>query len=281
MKASLLRMSAPLVAASMALLTHLPGTAHGFSYSGSYINDWSSCDTSCKGASSLNYTDDQINGFDSAMASLGHTRMHKFSNTSVWASDYIEDVLGGQDHLYSDDSDIVVYSGHGSAPTSSSGQVFRAPMCRQGSSSSCMYDSPNSRFGERSGAYATPYSGNTRWLMWLTCYSVDTAPHQQWGAAFWQGLEYVMGFRGISTDSANTDEVPADWVGEAISSSQSFKAAWFWAIEDWWVNDTGAVASTGPDAASAEYRRDNLNKNSSRRAPEDYGYWVSWSWHEG
>jgi hypothetical protein len=274
-------LSSSLLAATLTFVTQLPGTAHGFGYSGSYMTDWSSCEASCSGSSSLSYTDDQINGFDSAMASRGHTLMHKFSNSSVWASDYTEDVLGGQDHYYSDDSDIVAYSGHGGAPTYSSGQTYVVPVCRKGSVSSCWYDSSNSRFGERAGTYATPNPGNTRWLMWLTCYSVDTSPHEQWGEAFWQGLEYVMGYRGLSADSSYTDEVPADWVGEAIGGSQTFKAAWFWAIEDWWVNDTGALASTGPDSATSAYRRDNLNKDWARRATNDYGYWISWSWHQG
>jgi hypothetical protein len=252
-----------------------------FRYSGAHINDWGSCDSSCSTAGSLSYTDDQINGFDSRMAAHGHIRMHRFSNTSVWASDYTEDGLGGQDNLYSDDSDLVAFSGHGSAFASSTGQAFSAPMCKQGSASSCRYYSANSRFGERAGTYASPNPGRTRWLMWLTCYSVDTAPHEQWGAALWQGLEYVMGYRGTSADSSTTDEVPGDWVDEAIGGSRGFKSAWFWAIEDWWVNDTGAVLSTGPDAATSSSRRDNLNKNWGRRGADDYGYWASWSWHEG
>lgn len=268
----------PWAAAVVALLTQTPGPAHAFSYAASYMTSWDGC--ACSN-SSLSYTDDQMDGFDSALASRGHYRTHKFANSSVWASDYIEDVLGGQDNYYSDDSDIIAYSGHGSAPTYSSGQTYTASVCSAGSSSSCTFNSQNFRFGERGGYYSTPHSGNTRWALWFTCYSVDTQPDQQWGAALWEGLEYVMGYRNTSLDSYTTDEVPSDWVEKAIGDSDSFKSAWFWAIEDWWANDTGSLVSTGPDSATAAYRRDNLNKNWARRGAYDYGYWIAWSWHEG
>lgn len=267
--------------AALALLTQVPGAAQAFSYSGAYITTWSGCDSDCSGASALTYTDDQINDFDSRMASYGHTRKRKLANASVWASDYVEDGLGGQDHLYTDDSDVVAYSGHGSAPTVSSSQIFQAPMCRAGSASSCRYDSRNSRFGERSGGFATPNPGNTRWMLWFTCYSVHTSPNQQWDQAMYRGLEYVMGYRGLSADSSTTTEVPGDWVGEAIGGSSSFKSAWFWAIEDWWVDDTGAVVAAGNTEADAINRRENLTRNWARRAGDHYGTYYAWSWHEG
>jgi hypothetical protein len=273
-----IRLLTPVATAALAILVQLPGTARAFSYSAAYMSDWSGC--SCS-ANSLSYTDDQIDGFDSALASRGHSRLHKYANANVWASDYTEDGLGGQDNYFSDDSDIVAYSGHGSAPTYSSGQTYMVPVCSGGSTSSCWFDAHDARFGERSGSYASPHAGNTRWLLWFTCYSVDTQPDQQWGAALWEGLEYVMGYRGTSLDSYTTDEVPEDWVSKAIGDSDSFKSAWFWAIEDWWANDTGALVSTGPDSATAAYRRDNLNKNWGRRSTSDYGYWIAWSWHEG
>lgn len=275
------RITGTLAVATLALLAQMPGTASAFSFSGEYIYSWGGCDASCSGAGSLSYTDDQIQDFAAKMKALGHTQKHLFGNTAVWASDLTEDGLGGQDHLYSDDSDIVAYSGHGSAPGTSSGQTFKAPLCKAGSTSSCWFDSKNARFGERSGTYSSPNPGNTRWLMWMTCYSVDTAPNEQWNEAFWLGLEYVMGYRGTSADSSTTVEVPGDWVDMAIGSSDTFKAAWFSAIEDWWVDDTGAVAASGPDSAASAYRRDNLKKSWARRASTDTGNYVSWSWHEG
>ncbi|RYZ44051.1 MAG: hypothetical protein EOO71_00845 [Myxococcaceae bacterium] len=265
-------------AALLAMLTQLPGTAEAFSYSASYMNNWGGC--ACSN-SSLSYTGDQMDMFDAALASRGHNRMHKFANASVWASDYIEDTLGGQDNFFSDDSDIIAYSGHGSAPNYSAGQAFTASVCSAGTSSSCTFSSHDFRLGEQGGSYAYPYAGSTRWALWFTCYSVHTQPDQQWGPALWQGLEYVMGYRDTSLDSETTDEVPEDWVEKAIGDSDTFKSAWFWAVEDWWANDTGELVSTGPESETAAYRRDNLNKNWARRAPYDYGYWIAWSWHEG
>lgn len=256
--------------------------AQTFSYAAAYIENWSGCDSGCNTASRLRYTDDQINKFDSAMSSRGHWLRHKFSNSLVWASDYVEDRdFSGGDRWYSDDSDIVVFSGHGGAGTDSGGQTFRAPMCRRGSVSSCRYDSSMSRFGERSGYYSSPSQGNTRWLMLLTCYSAHTAPHQQWGEAFSLGLEYLMGYRDTSLDSATTDEVGRDWVRVAIGGNQRFKPAWFWAIEDWWANDTGEVVSTGAQSWGSDNRRDNQVKTWGRRPATEWGSWISWSWHRG
>lgn len=263
--------------AALALVTQTPSTARAFSYSASYINNWGGCEC---GSSSLSYTGDQMDGFDAAMASRGHSRQFKFANANVWASDYTEDVLGGQDYIFSDTSDVIAYSGHGAAPTYSS-QVYQAPLCRSGSTSSCWFDSRNARFGERTGSYATPYAGNTRWSLWFTCYSVDEHPDQQWGAALLQGHEYIMGYRNTSLDSYTTDEVPSDWVDRAIGGQDSFKSAWFWAVEDWWANDTGGLVTAGPDANSALYRLDNLNHTWSRRDAYDYGLWIAWSYHEG
>nr|WP_275583673.1 DUF6345 domain-containing protein [Archangium primigenium] len=252
--------------------------AQQFSYSAAHITSWDGCECS---SSSLSFTDDQMNGFDAALASRGHIRMHRFANTDVWASDYTEDSFGGFDHISSDDSDLIAYSGHGAAPKYSSGQTYKAPVCRSGSTSSCWFDSQNIRFGERSGSHATPFVGETRWSLWFTCYSVDERPDQQWGAALLQGHEYVMGYRDTSLDFYTTDEVPSDWVDRAIGGADSFKSAWFWAVEDWWANDTGGLVTAGPDSNSTLYRLDHLNKTWARRDASDYGLWIAWSYHQG
>ena len=82
-------------------------------------------------------------------------------------------------------------------------------------------------------------------------------------------------------DSFTTDEVGDDWAEEAIGASRTFKASWFYAIEDWWVDDTGSLVAPGVDSNTSVQRRDNLTKNWSRRPASERTTWMAWSWHVG
>lgn len=256
-----------------------PARAEAISYTANYINDWNG---SACWQNPLSYTDDQINLFDSKMASLGHTLAQKYTNSSVWAGDLVEDTdFGGQDHLYSDDSVFYAFSGHGSADPNPWGQTFYAPMWAAGANDSCWYDAEESRLGEQAYGYASPNPGLMRYMMWLTCYSVHDAPDQQWGQSFWFGLDYVMGYRGLSADAWTTDEVPEDFVQEAFANNYTFKSSWFYAIEDWWEDDTGSLIASGTSSGAAASRRDWLGQFTPQRTPGEIHTWYAWSWHEG
>jgi hypothetical protein len=82
------------------------GPAHAaFGYSQNWINNWSVCeDTS---PATLQYTDDKIAYWASAMQALGNVRVRYYAQQDVWASDLVDDRdFRGQDHLYSDKTDI-------------------------------------------------------------------------------------------------------------------------------------------------------------------------------
>ncbi|WNG44034.1 hypothetical protein F0U60_07945 [Archangium minus] len=293
MKSLSRRASASLAAASLALLTELPMAAHAYTYtySSAYINDWSNCDSPCSNYGHLNYTDEQINMFDSRMTVHGNTRKHKYSNTSVWASDYIEDQLsfspaysmGGQDYYHTDDSEMVAYAGQGRSfsYTVDSGQLLQMHLCKKGTAANgCWINSDYIRFGEQRGEYALN-PGQARFMLLMVDFSVDERPNEQWGQAMYRGLEYTMGYRGWSSDDARTDEVGGDWADKAMGESWTFKSAWFWAVEDWWLNDVGSLVSVGVNAAEADIRRDNLDKNWAPRSALDVSNWYSWSYHQG
>jgi Family of unknown function (DUF6345) len=191
-------------------------------YRSSYINNWSGCQCNETG---LDYTDDQISQFNSAMNSHSYTKLSTYSNGSAWASDLAEDsasvngvTCSGSDRYYSDDVDAWAYSGHGGQYADSSGnQHYVIPFCNKGSSSfggTCSLDVTKYTYmGEQSPvSYASPSAGVNRWMLLATCYSVHTAPHQQWGNSMRYGTEYVLGYRGTSADSENTDEVLGDFV---------------------------------------------------------------------
>ena len=257
-----------------------PATAlASVTYGTSYMNDWTGCE--CSG-SSLTYTDDQITMLRSELASGNHTADFFFANSTVWASDLLEDKdFGGEDNLYGDNVDLFAFSGHGGATTNTWGQEYIAPFCDGGSSNTCLFKAETARFGERSGPYSTPHPGNLRYLILATCESVHTAPNDQWIQSFWYGLDAVMGYRGLSADSYTTDEVLADFASTSFNGSTDLKAGWFWAIEDWWVNDTGSIIVSGSSAAEASTRLNNIDAGWARRDPAIIHTYVDWAWHEG
>jgi hypothetical protein len=98
----------------------------------------------------------------------------------------------------------------------------------------------------------------------------------------------VFGYRGISMDGENTDEVLGDFADEAFGSSSKYKSAWFWAIEDWWTDDTGALIASGTTENNAISRRDNMDKHTTARGTATHDWyawawhdWYAWAWHEG
>jgi len=262
------------------VLAMIPVQGNAITYTTEYITSWDSCDCAPK-PNALKYTSNQVNYFHQRMSKYGHTRLNGFSNTNVWASDVIEDSVGGKDHWYSDNGDMYVFSGHGDAPDDANGQRFSVPMCKKDNQTSCSASSRRMVFGERGGSFSTPNSGSLRYLMWLTCLSVHTNPHAQWLETARYGLEYIMGYRGLSADSPTTDEVGEDWVDEAMKNGRTFKASWFYAIEDWAVDDTGAVWAPGVDLNAAIQRRDSLTKNWGRRPANERAIASAWSWHQG
>ncbi len=141
------KLSLPMAAVVVAIAS-VYAPADAYTYSVASTTTWSnSCD--CH-ASPLTYTSNQADNFDAWMAINGHWRMRKFANW-IWASDYIEDTKGGMDDSHTDDSDIVVYSGHGWAGANRWGQTFYTPLCFKGSYGSCWADSEDMVFGEVGG----------------------------------------------------------------------------------------------------------------------------------
>lgn len=269
------------------ILTLLLGTGlccqstSAIDFGAEYLTSWSGCE--CSG-SSLSYTDNQIKMFSNKMQDLGHSKQFMFANSNTWAADVTEDRdFGGIDYGYGDKVAMFAFSGHGSAPNDGSGnQTFRVPFCKASGAPSCEFDAANARLGESSGYYASPHPGASRYSMWLTCYSVHTDPIGQWAQTMRQGHDYVMGYRGTSADSLTTDEVPRDWAKKAMRASDPwrFKSAWFWAIEDWWVNDTGAVVANGSTEDQAKNRRNNYRRTWAGPHTANW-YWYAWSWHKG
>lgn len=253
-------------------------SAHAFTFGGEYMDTWSGCQCSNSG---LSQTGDQIHEWADNLEYYQHTRKFVYANSDVWSSDITEDRNGGEDWIYGDAVDLYAYSGHGSAPTVGGVQTYRAGLCSAGTTSDCRFDSVNARWGERGGGFQTPHTGNMRWAIFLTCYSVHTDPMNQWAEATDYGFDYVMGYKNTSVDSHTTDEVGSDWVDAAIADGDSFKSAWFWAIEDWWADDTGGVVASGTTTAGSESRRDHLVKSTARRPANEYHGFMAWAWHEG
>jgi hypothetical protein len=247
------------------------------SYYAEYMTSWSGCDTSQSG---LSYTDDQVNQFAGAMDSSGLPRIALWANGNVWASDITDNANGGADSFNADAAELYVLSSHGiNNPDSSGLQSYQTPMCHPGASlSSPWFEGSFARWGGGAGG------GTLRWAVLLTCFSVDSSPNLQWDNAFnGTQFEYIMGYRGLSADSTTTAEVARDWANSAIISTTAnkFKASWFTATSDWFVNDTAEVMSGGADLASANNRRDNLTRVTTHRVAGQSWPVFAWSWQQG
>ena len=136
------------------------------------------------------------------------------------------------------------------------------------------------RVGVSVEAFQTPRTGNMRWAIFLTCYSVH-GPGESVGQATDYGFDYVMGYKNTSVDSHTTDEVGSDWVDAAIADGDSFKSAWFWAIEDWRPTIRAGSWRLERPLRSSESRRDHLVKSTARRPANEYHGFISWAWHAG
>lgn len=256
-------------------------TANAFTYRSAYINSWSGCEC---WQDPLSYTSDQILWFNGAMYDHGHTALSTYVNQDVWSADITDEAFSGYDYFYSDDAAAWAYSGHGlEFKDGNNKQHFQVPFCNGGGLDCNMDVTSTMRSGEQVPApNSSPYAGSMRWAILSTCFSVDTQAGEQWWNNMRYGTEYVVGFRGLSTDAEATDEFLEDFVEEAFAPNKAFKASWFYAVEDFWVDDTGGVISTGTSTSNAQSRRDNWNPNTtSRRAATPSFNYSAWSFHTG
>lgn len=241
------------------------------------VENYSGCGCS---TGDLSYCNDQASKFVRKMSDCGHQKKFWYKNGNAWNSDLVEDQLGvgGTDYPYGDTVHILLVSGHGGL----SGSTYLGYLCKSSNYNSCNYDTTRTYLGEQAAQAYSSHPGSLRFLILCTCHSVDKnkAP-DVWGPVFWRGknLQYVMGYCGVSADSITTDEVPRDFARKAACSNWTLKRAWFWAIEDWLVDDTGALISRGATRDEAIRNRDEMKLGWVPTGADPY--WVAWAWHEG
>src|SRR5260370_22715955 len=115
-------------------------------------------------------------------------------------------------------------------------------MCLPGTNTSFVARDSKMRFG----AQRPTWTGQTRWLIWAACWSIDPCwANKQWAPAMSRGLDMVFGYRGTSADSHLTDEALADFAAEAYNHNSFLKAACMWAARNWWVGDTPGLIASG------------------------------------
>jgi len=250
------------------------------------VEKYSSCGCS---SGNLSYCNDQASMFMDKIDNW-HTRKFWYKDSNAWNGDLVESELGtgGTDYPYGDNVHILLVSGHGGLSGTS---VFNGYLCKHSGYNSCNFSTSNTYLGEVAGqSYAAAHTGKLRFLILCTCHSVEIGPAgdrtapKVWMPVFGRGknLMYVMGYTGTSVDGETTDEVGEDFASKAAGSGWTLKQAWFWAIEDWWADDTGAVISRGSSSAEAVNNRDSMKL--SWGPPSSTGWPPSWwaiSWHEG
>jgi len=257
------------------------------------VENYSGCGCGSSG-DNLDYCNDQAEGFVDRMddASAWHLDFW-YANSSAWARDFIEDEMSyggqnGQDHYYADDRVRIIFvSGHGQWIGSGSSSLFRGLLCNA-PGGTCNFQTDHMKLGEESGAYADPHPGILRYMVMHMCHSVQySVANAQWFRTVGYSVaDYHMslGMNGTCTDSWFLDEVGYDFADKAHHSSWTLKGAWWYAIEDWWHNDTGAVVTWGNSRSNAVGRRDHEKFwRGSYRMFDDYGTasWWAASKHEG
>ena len=287
----------------LSLLVGLAGPAFGADFTIETAQEYvgHSCNAPCNTLSTLNFADDRANYFESAMVRFGETKKAHYKNGSVWASDWKEDQLGGEDDLYGDLARFLFVTGHGDSKFGSGSDPrsvrYWYSACKVGENAGCKLESTSVSLGEQSGPNAT-IAGNARFLMMWSCCSVHKGgfgvggtgggcsatagtPRDQWLPTFNRGSDYVMGYMGSAWDSSSTDENAEDFAEEAYEDGARFKTAWFYANEDWDVDDVSAIAASGSSRASSRSRAINISKASPRRGASEVHDFVTYSWHRG
>ena len=255
-------------------------------YGLSALDNWSGC-SQCTTKTSLNYTHSQINQLDTELNSDGMGKKFKFFNNYVWPNDMIEDELGGNDYAFADGVELYALSSHGDAVVENGQQVYYPSMCSYTENVACEPSSKKMVMGEQSSyTYGTVHPGRLLWLILATCFSVDTNPSQQWKLPFMYGLEMVMGYRGESADSTFTDEVLADFAGNAFGGESKFKQVWFSATEDWYIDDTSGIitchgTNTGYTTDDLINRLNNYRRTWTKRYNNGTQRACAYAHHQG
>jgi len=246
------------------------------------VENYSGCGCS---SGNLHYCNDQASMFISKIDNW-HNRKFWYKDKWAWNSDLVEDQLGGTDYPYGDNVHILFICGHGGL----SDNIYYGYLCKHKYYNHCSYNTKKVYLGEVSGQAYSSHPGKLRFLILSTCHSVEVGPKgnriapKVWMPVFSRGknLMYVMGYDGTSTDGETTDEVGEDFARKAAGSGWTLKQAWFWAIEDWWVDDTGAVISRGSSRNEAIKNRDKMKLNWT--PPSSHSWpptWWAMAWHEG
>lgn len=252
------------------------------------VEDYAGCGCAFKDGTkegNLFYANNQAGNFISEIKKW-HTKKFWYKDRDAWASDLVEDGIGsgGTDNKYGDNVHILFVSGHG---YKSSGVDRGIRLCKTNNYQNCRsYISGRSRnmyLGETSGQSYSSNPGNLRFLILCACYSVDKDKAASiWGPVFWNGqnLLYVMGYSGDSSDKSSNSNVGKDFANKAAGAGWTLKQAWFWAMTEDGVRDTGALISRGSSRSAAINNRDNMRLSQSPPATWPPNY-VAWSWYQG
>lgn len=220
------------------------------------VENYSGCNCN---AVNLNYCNDQASKFINLMDDY-HNRNFLYYDENAWNADIVEDQFGGKDHLYVDQSDFHLVSGHGSYDVDNS--TYSGYLCPTSSWPFCQFNSTGMCLGEVQGQSYSYNPGNLKFLILCTCHSVEKDYYwNEWIDVFQRGKKMmcIMGFSGTSTDSENTDEVAEDFAAQVLGFDDwSLKQAWLWAIEDWWVNDMGAIVVGGTSQNDANANLESM-----------------------
>lgn len=242
----------------------VPSTSYGVWFAAESVENFSGC--GCTGPD-LDWCNDQAESFvDRMNDSPVWSYDFWFEDSNAWARDFIEDEMTydgqyGEDAYFSDyRARIMFVSGHGRVIRDGDESYFRGYLC-DAPFGSCTFQSDHMKLGERSGAFSDPNWGLSTYLAMHMCHSVEySVANSQWFRIVDREVadfHMALGLDGVGTDAESLSQVGYDFADKAEHSSWSLKAAWWYAIEDYWHDDTGAIITWGHDRDDAVGRRDN------------------------
>ncbi len=199
----------------------------------------------------------------------------RYTGSSAWPQDFVEDSFGGLDNLYADSKNLAVFAGHGYT-NAYYGWSFGSPH-----NGKCSVDIDGEvRLGER-----VSYGGNgrTSYVMSLTCCTgyVPKLATVWFNSRATVGVAQMLGLHGIS--KFNYDE-PRMVVESLLgSSSRTNRGEWLDTMSHcgpwyWFCSNSPVVLSTGMTSAQALSIHNTANLWYSHNDPgierPNYGYYT-------
>lgn len=213
----------------------------------------------CK-QTNLLYRANDAEGFQTAMASYGHTSVFDWGDENAWETDFRSPDFGGDALNWSDNVHFCYFTDHGS----NSDSVFQIYFTAQ--HDNCSGSSDQWKLGAKS----------LKWVVFDACdlvLTADAASVSEWFGPM-QGVHIVFGFVGLGYDDGGRGAS----FGNDAGSGAGLSNAWLADAVGSGPNQTAIAIAAGSSQAEAINRRDNETID-WRDNNVTSTNWLAWKWY--